>query len=101
MSQIELTPLEMAQLKAGTAKVERPPRVEADTGGQNVHTGSRVTLEDQFGDELEVTLSTAGGAGSVSPQSPVGTAVFGAAVGDRVTVLAPHGSWTALILAIA
>ncbi len=101
MSQFESTPIEMAELTAETAELEGAPRVEPDAGGPYVHTGSRVTLEDQYGEELELTLSAAGGAGSVSPQSPVGTAVFGAAVGDQVTVHAPHGSWTALILAVA
>lgn len=101
MSDSEFTPVEMAEPEFGTPALDGPPRAAADAGGPYVHTGSRVTLKDQHGDELEVTLSAAGGAGSVSPQSPVGAAVFGAAVGDQVTVLAPKGSWTARILAVA
>jgi len=91
MSQIEVTPVETAEL---TAEPSEPEAL-------HVHTGSRVTLEDQYGDELEVTLTADGGIDSVSPQSPVGKAVFGAAVGDLVTVLAPRGSWTARILSVS
>lgn len=100
MSQIEVTPVEMADRKAEPGEPAGPRHAE-HAGGTHVHTGSRVTLEDQYGDELEVTLSADGGTGAVSPQSPLGKAVFGAAVGDRVTVLAPRGAWTARILAVA
>jgi transcription elongation GreA/GreB family factor len=71
----------------------------ADNG--RVHTGSRVSLEDQWGDRIEVTVSAAGGADACSPDSPLGQAVYGAAVGDQVKVAAPNGSWTARILTIA
>jgi transcription elongation GreA/GreB family factor len=46
-------------------------------------------------------MSAAGGAGACSPDSPLGRALHGAAVDQRVQVEAPRGSWTARIVAIA
>jgi transcription elongation GreA/GreB family factor len=59
--------------------------------------GSIVTIADEEGDELEVEISAVGG---VSPDSPLGAALIGAAVGDAVDVEAPRGSWKARVLAI-
>ena len=46
---------------------------------------------------MEVEISAVGG---VSPDSPLGSALMGAAVGDVVEVEAPSGSWKARVLAI-
>ena len=45
----------------------------------------------------EVEISALGG---VAPDSPLGSALMGAAVGDVVDVEAPRGSWRARVLAI-
>jgi transcription elongation GreA/GreB family factor len=46
---------------------------------------------------MEVEISSVGG---VSPDSPLGSALLGAKVGDRVEVAAPRGSWRARIVSI-
>jgi transcription elongation GreA/GreB family factor len=46
---------------------------------------------------MTVELSSVGG---VSPDSPVGRAVFGHAEGDEVVVEAPRGAWKARIVSI-
>ena len=75
--------------------------VDAPVDAGRVHTGSRVTLADESGDQFQVTMSAAGGAGACSPDSPLGRAIHGAGVGQHVNVVAPRGSWTAHVLAIA
>jgi transcription elongation factor GreA len=82
--------------KIAAARVVDPP---VDAG--RVHTGSKVTLADELGDQFEVTMSAAGGAGACSPDSPLGRAIHGAGVGQHVNVVAPRGSWTAHVVAIA
>ena len=145
MSQIELTPAEMARLTKELKHLEGPRREDAVAAiatargfgdlSENfeyhaakneqgllerqiailrakiaaagpvqkgrIHTGSKVTLADESGDQLQVTMSAAGGAGACSPDSPLGKAIHGAAVGERVSVEAPRGSWIAQIVAIA
>jgi transcription elongation GreA/GreB family factor len=56
-----------------------------------------VEIADESGDEMEVEISAVGG---VSPDSPLGSALLGAAVGDVVEVTAPSGSWKARVVAI-
>jgi transcription elongation GreA/GreB family factor len=41
-----------------------------------------------------------GGAGTVSPTSPLGQALLGAKVGDTVDVPAPRGAWKATVRAV-
>jgi transcription elongation factor GreA len=62
-----------------------------------VGIGSTVELEDEQGERMEVQISSVGG---VSPESPLGRALLGRAVGDEVDVEAPRGTWRARILAI-
>ena len=62
-----------------------------------VGVGSKVVLEDEQGEKLEVEISSVGG---VSPDSPVGRAVMGRAVGEEVEIQAPRGSWRARILTV-
>jgi transcription elongation factor GreA len=70
---------------------------DAAAASGDVTVGSIVELEDESGERLEVEISSAGG---VSPDSPLGGALLGHAVGDTVDVVAPSGSWRATILSI-
>ena len=70
--------------------------VEHDSD-EHVGVGSHVTVEDEQGDAIEVEISAVGG---VAPDSPLGSALLGAAVGDVVDVEAPRGAWKARILSI-
>jgi transcription elongation factor GreA len=70
--------------------------VEHDTD-EHVGVGSIVEVADGDGEKLEVEISAVGG---VSPESPLGRALMGAAVGDVVDVEAPSGSWKARVLGI-
>ena len=63
-----------------------------------VSVGSRVVVEDEAGERFEIELSALGGPGTVSPQSPLGSAILGRRVGDRVEVQAPRGAWSARIV---
>jgi transcription elongation factor GreA len=63
-----------------------------------ISVGSRVVVEDEAGERFEIELSALGGPGTVSPQSPLGSAIMGRGVGDRVEVKAPRGAWSALIV---
>jgi transcription elongation factor GreA len=67
-----------------------------DAGSDEVGVGSVVEVE---GGErtLTVEISAVGGAGTVSPTSPLGSALLGKKVGDAVEVQAPKGAWTAMI----
>ena len=70
--------------------------VEHDTD-EHVGVGSIVEIADEEGDMMEVEISAVGG---VAPDSPLGSALLGAAVGDVVDVEAPRGSWKARVLGI-
>jgi transcription elongation factor GreA len=85
----------LLRAKIASARVIDTPR---EAG--RVHTGSRVTLADESGDRFEVVVSSAGGPGTCSPDSPLGRAIHGAAIGERVPVEAPQGAWTAQIVAV-
>jgi len=62
-----------------------------------VAIGSKVSIEDEHGDTMDVEISSVGG---VSPDSPLGRALLGAKVGDEVEIEAPRGSWKARVLSI-
>jgi transcription elongation factor GreA len=70
--------------------------VEHDTD-DHVGVGSVVEIEDEHGETMEITISAVGG---VSPDSPLGRALVGAAVGDVCEVEAPRGAWRATIRSI-
>ena len=70
--------------------------VEHDTD-EHVGVGSIVQLADEEGETMEVEISALGG---VAPDSPLGSALMGAAIGDVVDVEAPRGSWKARVLGI-
>jgi transcription elongation factor GreA len=65
-----------------------------------VGVGSIVEFEDEGGNKMEVEISSVGGAGAVSPDSPLGAALMGAKEGATVQVAAPRGSWQARVVAI-
>jgi transcription elongation GreA/GreB family factor len=50
---------------------------------------------------MSVEVSAVGGAGTVSPTSPLGSALLGHKVGETVEVQAPRGAWQATIKSIA
>lgn len=70
--------------------------VEHDTD-EHVGVGSIVEIADEEGETMEVEISALGG---VAPDSPLGRALMGTAIGDVVDIEAPSGSWKARVLAI-
>ncbi len=64
-------------------------------------TGSIVSLEDDQGEKMEVEISSVGGPGTVSPESPLGRALIARRAGDNVEVHAPSGSWKARIVSVS
>ena len=71
-----------------------------DAGSDKVGVGSVVDVDDDSGSTMTVEVSAVGGAGTVSPTSPLGSALLGRKVGETVDVQAPRGSWKATIKAI-
>jgi len=71
--------------------------VEAGAAGDAVGVGSKVEIEDERGERLQVEISSVGG---VSPESPLGRALLGAKPGEEVEVEAPRGTWRARILSV-
>ncbi len=63
-----------------------------------VGVGSIVEVEDEGGGRFEVEISSV--SGGVSTDSPLGSALVGAKVGDSVQVQAPKGAWSARVVAI-
>ena len=78
-------------------RVENAVIVERAEDGV-VGVGSVVEVEDESGGRFEVEISSV--AGGVSTDSPLGSALVGAKVGDAVDVQAPKGSWTARVIAV-
>ena len=70
---------------------------ESEIQNGRIGVGSHVELEDDAGERMKVEISSVGG---VSPDSPLGRALLGAAVGEEVVVEAPRGSWKARVLSI-
>ena len=73
--------------------VDEPTRASEDT----VSVGSKVQIENEQGDKIDLEISSVGG---VSPDSPLGDALLGGKVGDTVKVKAPGGDWQAHIVAV-
>jgi transcription elongation factor GreA len=69
------------------------------TSGE-VGVGSIVEIEDDSGQRMQLEISSVGGGGTISPDSPLGRALLGRCEGDAVEVDAPRGPWTARILSI-
>jgi len=70
---------------------------EAAAASSVVAVGSRVTIEPDDGEAMDVEISSVGG---VSPDSPLGKALLGAKVGDEVVVAAPQGEWRAKVISV-
>ena len=73
--------------------VDHEPSASGEVG-----IGSTVEVEDEQGDRMTIEISSVGG---ISPDSPLGSALLGATVGDEVEVVAPKGSWKARVVAIS
>lgn len=74
--------------------------IVAAAGAGQVGVGSVVEVEGN-GKTITVEVSAVGGAGTVSPTSPLGAALFGHKVGETVSVEAPKGAWQATITRIS
>jgi transcription elongation factor GreA len=78
-------------------RLDRSVLVEDAAASDTVGIGTRVEIEDEQGERMQVEISSVGG---VSPDSPVGQALLGRKVGDEVEIQAPRGSWRARILSV-
>ena len=70
---------------------------EAAAASGVVAVGSHIEIEREDGERMSVEISSVGG---VSPESPVGRAVLGKAVGDEIVVEAPRGQWRGKIVSL-
>src|SRR5690349_24320541 len=59
-------------------KIESAVVIEDTADRDGIGIGSRVVVETDAGERTEVTISNAGGEGAVSPESPLGRALYGA-----------------------
>jgi transcription elongation factor GreA len=71
--------------------------IVADASSDVVGIGSVIDVETDDGQTMTVEISAVGGAGTVSPTSPLGTALLGRKLGDTVDVQAPKGAWRATV----
>jgi transcription elongation factor GreA len=78
-------------------RLSRAVLVDEEAASDTVGVGSRVEIEDEGGERMQVVISSVGG---VSPDSPLGRALLGAKAGDEVQVEAPSGSWRARVLSV-
>jgi transcription elongation factor GreA len=89
-----------ARIRTLRARLDHAVVVANDPAGV-VQVGSLVEIEDGDGERMKVEISSVGGPGAVSPDSPLGSSLLGSSVGDEVDVAAPRGQWTARVLSIA
>ena len=90
-----------ARIRTLRSRLDNSILVDAsELAPDEVGVGSMVEIEDENGDHMEVEISSVGGSGTISPDSPLGRALVGRSKGDAVDVDAPSGSWTARILSI-
>ena len=89
-----------ARIRTLRARLEGA-EIVADAGTDEVGVGSVVDVEGDSGQKMKVEVSAVGGAGTVSPTSPLGSALLGKQVGETVEVQAPKGAWTATIKQIS
>jgi transcription elongation factor GreA len=80
-------------------RLERAVLIDEDAAAASdvVAVGSRVEVEDEEGERMQVEISSVGG---VSPDSPLGRALLGRRVGDEVDVEAPRHTWRARVVSI-
>ena len=89
-----------ARIRTLRARLDHAILVEHEAAGI-VQVGSFVEIEDGHGERMNVEISSVGGAGAVSPDSPLGSALLGASVGDEVDVEAPRGRWSARVVNVS
>ena len=85
-----------ARIRTLRSRLDNAEIVE-DSTGETVGIGSVVDVDDDGGQTMTVEVSAVGGAGTVSPTSPLGAALLGKKIGDVVEVAAPRGAWLATI----
>jgi transcription elongation factor GreA len=85
-----------ARIRNLRARLDGAEIVE-DAASDEVGIGSIVDVDGDGGQKLTVEISAVGGAGTVSPTSPLGSALLGKKIGETVEVQAPKGSWRATI----
>jgi transcription elongation factor GreA len=79
-------------------RLSRSVVVDEDAvASDRVGVGSRVEIEDETGELMQIEISSVGG---VSPESPLGRALYGAKAGEQVTIAAPGGSWVARVVSV-
>ncbi|HEY2327550.1 MAG TPA: transcription elongation factor GreA [Gaiellaceae bacterium] len=88
-----------ARIRTLRSRLDNAQIVEEASSGA-VGVGSVVDVEDERGETMTVEVSSVGGTGTVSPTSPLGSALLGKSVGEVVRVAAPRGSWQAKIARI-
>jgi transcription elongation factor GreA len=88
-----------ARIRTLRARLETA-EIVADAGAGEIGVGSVVDIEGDSGQKLTVEISAIGGAGTVSPTSPLGSALLGKQIGATVDVRAPKGAWRATIARI-
>jgi transcription elongation factor GreA len=89
-----------ARIRTLRARLDTAEIVAEATSGA-VGVGSVIDVETDDGQTMTVEISAVGGAGTVSPTSPLGTALLGCKLGDTVDVQAPKGAWRATVRRIA
>jgi transcription elongation factor GreA len=85
-----------ARIRTLRARLDNAEIVE-ETSSNEIGVGSVVDVETDGGETMTVEISALGGAGTVSPTSPLGTALLGCSVGETVEVAAPRGAWKATV----
>jgi len=88
-----------ARIRTLRHRIDNATVVE-EAGGGEVGIGSVVEIVDEGGETMTVEVSAVGGGGTVSPTSPLGSALLGRKPGETVEVQAPRGSWRATIQSI-
>ena len=79
-------------------RLSRSVLVDDDAvASDRIGVGSHVEIEDEAGERMQLEISSVGG---VSPESPLGRALYGAKVGESVTIAAPGGSWVARVVSV-
>jgi len=89
-----------ARIRNLRARLDHAEIVE-EASGDEVGIGSVVEVEDENAETIKVEVSAVGGAGTVSPTSPLGSALLGRKLGETVDVQAPRGAWRATIRSIS
>jgi transcription elongation factor GreA len=88
-----------ARIRTLRARLENA-KIVLPGGVNEVGVGSVVEV-DGNGQTMTVEVSAVGGTGTVSPTSPLGSALLGHKVGETVDVQAPRGAWQATIKSIS